>query len=64
MRNKNEKRLYIITEATRRKFEQYTMYGTEAEIKAWCKMKNNFYGGKRCDGGDPSYSCWAMWATY
>lgn len=58
-----KKRLYMIVESTIRKQEIYYMVMTETEIRSWCKSKNEMYGGKRCDGGDPSYSCWACWAT-
>ena len=58
-----EKRLYIVCETSNRKHEIYYLFMAESEIREWCRVKNEVYGGKRCDGGDPSYGCWACLCT-
>ena len=61
---RTEKTLYEIHEISRSKHEIYHMMVTGNEIIEWCKNKNAIYGGSRIDGGDPSYTCWAVMVNY
>lgn len=61
---KTEKALYEVHEIGRKKHEVYMMQATGEEIAKWCKTKNDFYGYIAGVGGDRSYTCWAVEATY
>ena len=59
-----EKKCYRVTEISRSKIENYTMWATTQEIKAWCKMKRDAYGYINGVGGDRSYDCFAVLVNY
>lgn len=63
-RSKTEPRLFVVIETSKKTHEQYHLYMTEAEIKAWCKTKNEAYGYIEGVGGDKSYTCFAYYAEY
>ena len=61
---RTDTRLYEVTEISRKGKEVYHMLATGDEISAWIKAKNEMNGYVPGLGGDRSYSCFAIQATY